>query len=152
MVDVHDIAGRMKDYFGRQIRWFEKMLEDLATLEKDLDASEPPDDVQQQVVQRQEVHEKGMHALEDEFRSLLHEWEGTESIAESDREEVRALAQQAEALSSKLQTVMDRGTELAAERMASMEDAFGKIRKGKTMVKGYRAEGATDPSYVDRKA
>lgn len=149
----HDIPGRMKDYFERQIGWFEKMLEDLATLEEDLDASMPDDaSVPQEVVQRQEAHEKGMRALEDEFISLLHEWEVTESIGESARKEVRALAREAEALSNKLQSVMGRGAELAAERMASLEVAFGQIRQGKTMVEGYRTGGAADASYVDRKA
>lgn len=143
----HDISGRMKDYFERQIGWFEKMLEDLATLEEDWDASMP-----QKVVQRQEAHEKGMRALEDEFISLLHEWEVTESIGESARKEVRALAREAETLSNKLQSVMGRGAELAAERMASLEVAFGQIRQGKTMVEGYRTGGAADASYVDRKA
>lgn len=137
----------MKDYFERQIGWFEKMLDDLASLEEDLDAS-----VAQEVVQQQEVHEKGTRALEEEFRSLLHEWEGTESIGESERTEVRAFARQAEALSNKLQSVMVRGSELAGERMASLEEAFRQIRHGKTMVERYRAEGPADPSYVDRKA
>lgn len=142
-----DIASRMKDYFERQIGWFESMLGDLATLEADLEGANPD-----KLAEQQKRHERGTRSLEEEFRSLLHEWESTDTVKDAQRQELRRLARQAEGLSGKLQAKMDCGAELAAQRMASLSEAFGQIRQGKTLVGKYRADRAIDPSYVDRKA
>ena len=64
------LTARMKDYFTRQLAWFEGLLADLAAIQPGMD-----DLVLTRLIDQMAHHAKGTETLEQEFWALLPEWE-----------------------------------------------------------------------------
>lgn len=143
----HDIATRMKDYFGRQIAWFDELLAEPEEFDTDLEEG-----ALEAFAQRQQAQARATKDLEDEFWALLKEWEATADIAESERGSIRDLARQAEEKANILQARCDKGASKAGELAASVEEASNQLHKGKSALDKFRAQAADGPNFVDRKA
>lgn len=143
----HDIAARMKDYFGRQIAWFDELLAESEELEAELD-----ENALEAFSQRQQTHARATKDLEDEFWALLNEWDNTTDIADIDRESIRDLARQAEEKSRALQTRFDKGATQAGRLADSLKETSNRLQRGKTVLDKFRSQGADGPNFVDRNA
>ncbi len=142
-----DIAQRMKDYFRRQIDWFEQMRLELQRLENGLEGEEF-----EQVADQDRRRAQVSRALHDEFAALKKEWDRTGPIADTDREAVRAIARRAEEIGNDLQQVFDRVAHKAGTRAEALRNEFGRLRHNKGWMTKYRPTGQEGASFVDRKA
>ena len=146
-MDSGQLVQRMKDYFARQIDWFEQMLVDLDTIEDDLN---DPD--LERLTRQGRGHAVQTTALEKEFRALQQEWEALTGITETERAEVRTLAQRAGALAHRLCAIHDRATGLARRRADQLEASLNEIQRGRELLRTYGGDRSTAPAFVDRSA
>jgi len=141
------IAYRLEDYFRRQQAWFHEALAGLDEYENTAKGGQLDGLVRERL-----SNEKKTRALGEEFESLSREWHNTEDVPEADRERIRQLAAEtgelAEALKAKLEN-----TSLALSTQSNeLLTAFEDVRKGRDMLKKYKAGGGDAPSFMDRKA
>lgn len=142
-----DLPARVKDFFRRQIAWFEQVLSDLERLEEDLHEA-APEELAAQTVR----HAQGMARFEREFQDLTSEWRLASGVAASDRAAIRALARRVETLIADLGRAHDRATELIGERAGEIERALNETRKGQVMLRKYYAGDRAYPGFIDKKA
>lgn len=140
------IQARLKDYFERQIAWFEKTLEDLENLENLFEADEA-----HAIALLREGQVKDGKSLNDEFFSLLHEWESSEGSEGNKDGALAELAGCAERLSLDVQERIREGARISQARSADLTEAFGEIRRGRTMLARYRPLDPKEPRGLDRK-
>ena len=136
----------MKDYFERQIAWFEKTIEEL----EDLENRFGPEQSHEMAVLRAGQAREGQN-LNDEFFSLLHQWESSEGDEENKDGALAELAGQAERLSLDVQERLDEGARISQARSEELTQAFSEMRRGRTMLERYRPVDPKEPRGLDRK-
>lgn len=144
---MSDISARLHDYFERQIACFDTTLAEFADLGENISGENA-----EELVEWQQRHEREMRNLGEEFNSLLKEWQASDSISETERHDLRAVAQQAADLSDQVRDALDRGSNRAGIEVSDLRRICGEIRVGKDILSRYRAGGADPPGYVDRQA
>jgi len=142
-----DLPARVKDFFRRQIAWFEHVLSDLERIEQDLHGAAP-----EELAAQTARHAQGMARFEQEFQHLTREWRSASDVAASDRAEIRALARRVEALIGDLGKARDRATELIGQQAGAIERALNETRKGQTMLRRYYAGDRAYPGFIDKRA
>lgn len=142
-----DIVVRMKDFFERQIAWFETVKDDLARLGESAD----PDESDRLVFDDNERAKKS-RALEEEFRVLKKEWDASRPADGAGTEAVRSLAHRAEELGLALQESIDDAAKELLARSIEVREEIEKLQQGKSSVSKYRAPKMNDTNYMDRKA
>lgn len=142
-----DIARRMKDYFARQMGWFEQMHAALAELDGEIDP-----DCLDGLVEADSARARISKELEEEFTVLRSEWDRTDSISESAADEVRAIARQAEAQAEELQKALDRAAQKTGKGADKLHERLGALRRGRQQLAKYRRPGASDAGFIDHQA
>jgi Skp family chaperone for outer membrane proteins len=142
-VTASEVHERAREYFTRQIAWFEGVLEESAQFEPaiasgELDALE--------TLQRRFDSEAA--ALQEELSALSAEWNRAE-VSDAAREEIGAMARRAESLSQEVQARFDAAAGLSREAGEKLSAAFGEMTRGKRAMGKYRVEG--DARFVDRR-
>ncbi len=141
------LVVRTKDYFTRQIAWFERMLADIETLEQDLEDLEL-----QKLSEQQARHTEGTAGLEREFGELTREWETATGIAQEDREAIHKLAQRAEVLAMQLCASHESAQQMTDRRIDALKDAWNALRRGRGFLQKYRLPESPEGNFIDRKA
>lgn len=141
------IVRRMKDYFARQMAWFEQMQDALAELDEEID----PDRLDG-LVEADSARAQTSKELEEEFTVLKSEWDRTDSIPESAAEEVRAIARQAETQAEELQEALERTARRTGKGADKLHERLGALRKGRQQLAKYRQPGASDAGLIDHQA
>ena len=141
-----NIAGRMADYFGRQVALYEEMLEDFQTLSERLQA----EDLGPLATKQRDFSTRSAQ-LEEELSLLLREWRQATDIREADRKRVRALAGKARRLAGQLEAYSRDASERTRVRQDEVRSALEGLRRGQQMLTKYRIDD--DPAgYMDTKA
>ena len=140
------LTQRMRDYFNRQIAWFNQTLEELQQLEEAVDGSEL-----EAYVARQRAHGQTTAALAQEFELLQREWACAANLSEEERIEVNALAAEAEKLSAVMSERFDAAAAAVDARLREVRDAIDELNRGRGAMRKY---GGDDPDagYFDREA
>lgn len=141
------IAERMKDYFIRQIAWFEKMSIDFSPVDEELSETELV-----QLAEEQRAQQRKTESLADEFKGLKREWDDSDTCSEEDRKAIRQLAQRADALSVQLQEKIALAVNVTETQKNSISETMGEIRQGKGFLGKFRVSGPDEPGYLDQKA
>ena len=133
------IVARMKDYFERQLAWFEVMRDEIAEVETGID----PDQIEH-LLETDSARVQSSKDLEREFLALKSEWDRTDAIPDREVEDVKVLAREAERLANELQQSIERAAEQAMRGQAQMSQAvsadavsdvvFDAIRDGKLYI------------------
>ncbi|NIA14478.1 MAG: hypothetical protein GWP08_10380 [Nitrospiraceae bacterium] len=143
---MSDLAERVRDYLQRQIACFERILADLANLEKSLAG----DDYDAAVRQRA-AHSEETARLEAEFREIEAQWHGATGVSEAERVEMRALAEHAQLLADRLCVRYDEGAALVEQRAGNVQEELRELRRGRKVLDGYRPLHTLDPSFIDKR-
>ncbi|MCH7960289.1 MAG: hypothetical protein IID08_09165 [Candidatus Hydrogenedentes bacterium] len=141
------IVERMKDYFIRQIAWFEEMSSDTSRIDKESSESELA-----QFAEEQRDQQRKTQSLAEEFSGLKREWDDCDTCFEEDRKAIRELAQRADALSVQLQARIASTLDATEMQKAAISEMMGEIRQGKGFLGKFRATGPDEPGYLDQKA
>lgn len=141
------IAGRMNDYFNRQIAAFERMLNDLTILDGELDDAQLD-----ALAALQQRHTRETGELAREFRALLNEWQASPGIEAADRAAIGRQARRAEDLAAKVDARCTQGNALVQEKMQSLRASLDEVAAGRDVLNKYRPETRQEPSFLDRKA
>jgi len=142
-----DIAYRMRDYFVRQIVWFEQMVDQLVSLRQ-----HPlnPEAIEM-VAENERVRMRRTQELEEEFEVLKKEWDSTPSISESDRIEIKRLAARAEELTTELMQHYDALAKEANAAHADLRNRLNELGRGRGMLHSYKIDASPAPNYLDKK-
>jgi hypothetical protein len=146
MAHADHIAGRMSDYFSRQIALYDEMLAAYATLPTDLHAEDL-----EALTERQAAFTHRSDQLKEEFRLLMRDWLETDSVSDVEREHVRGLARHAEALARRLEGFSHDAANQAGGRLSEVKRELDALRCGHRTLNKYRGDGGT-PGYMDTKA
>ncbi len=130
------IVRRMKDYFARQMAWFEQMKDALAEIDDEID----PDDLDG-LVDADSARARTSKELEEEFTVLKSEWDRTDSIPESAAGEVRDIARQAEARAQELQKAIEGAARKTGKKADKLQERLGALRQGRQQLAKYRQSG-----------
>lgn len=141
------IEARMRDYFERQIAWFDSMLGYVVESAADMERGEV-----EKTIEEHRSREKELVCFSDEFWSLKNEWDVSENISSEARAEIGALARKADALSVDVRLGLDRGGEIATSLAKEVQRDLGKLRTGKQILDRYRPGLSEIADFVDRKA
>ena len=142
-----DIVRRMKDYFARQVSWFEELHDALAEYEEPVDHERLDG-----LIEADGARARKTKAFEEEFSALKGEWDRAESIPESAADEVRAIALHAEVLAKELQEAFDKAARSTSAGAKALRERLGELKaKGHSLGK-YRAEPPEDAGLIDRQA
>lgn len=142
-----DIVRRMKDYFTRQMAWFEQLHEALAEFDEPVDLERLDG-----LLEADSARARKSKALEEEFSALKSEWDRAESIPESAVDEVRAIAGRAEKLAGELQEAFDKAAQSTGAGVEALQERLGELKaKGQWLGK-YRAEPPEKAGLLDRRA
>lgn len=143
-----ELVARVKDFFGRQIAWYEQVLDDLGSVEQHL-AQQDLDGL----VQQRDRHAADLERIEREFSDLAREWEAAAAIDPADRDAIHAVAQQAEALAAQVASRYECAQHVAGERLDTVRQALGALGRGRGFLRKYRIEaGPEGGGMVDRQA
>ena len=142
-----DIVRRMKDYFARQMGWFEQLHVALAEFDGDID----PDHLDG-LVEADSERARISKELEEEFTVLKSEWDRTDSIPESAAGEVRAIARQAEARAEELQQTIEQAARKTGKGADKLHERIGALRRGRQQLARYRRPGAGVAGFMDHQA
>ena len=124
---AHDsIVRRMKDYFERQMAWFEEMGKGLAELGGEIDV-----DQLDRLMEADNARARTSKELEEEFLVLKSEWDRCESIPRPTVEEVRAIALEAEKRAALLQEALDRAAQETGKGAQNLHERLGALRQGR---------------------
>lgn len=141
------IEVRMRDYFERQIAWFNEMLCYVVEAASDMERGEVD-----RAVKEHRSREKELTNFSDEFWSLKNEWDIADNIPTHAREEIATLARRADALSRDVRAGLDKDGAIAAALGRDLEGDLGKLRVGKQILDRYRPGLTEIADFVDRKA
>lgn len=142
-----NIAGRMQDYFERQIAHFEEIVSGLARAADDIEAGRFDE-----AAAVQESNQKKTESLAAEFWSLKREWDTAGDVAPRDREVVQGLARRADELSQQIRAALDASIGLSEAQRATLDASMKDIRQGKEFLGKYGTPRSNDPNIMDRKA
>ena len=142
-----DIVRRMKDYFARQMAWFEQMHDAFAEFDGEID----PDHLDR-LLEADSARARISKELEEEFAVLKSEWDRTDSIPESAADEVRAIARQAEERAEELQQAVDQAARKTGKGVDELHERLGALRKGRQLLAKYRWPGTDDAGLMDHQA
>lgn len=149
----HNIAGRMRDYFERQIAWFnEAKLEytsitDFLTTKGDID----PVDLKT-FIEKVGYMANDSRVLQDEFQALMREWDSAEEVPDIERVEIQVLAKEAQVLSADLTTLYTRYGELAQLQADATRDALMKMQRQSASLHKYKTDDDDSRSLLDHNA
>lgn len=141
------IIDRMTDYFSRQIAWFGDVL-----AEWEDGSGEMTDEEVDSMVDTQSAREKETKEFEREFAVLKREWDQEESIAKADRDRIRALADEANALAEGLRERIEHAEGRVAEAMKSVKASLGTLRRGRGYAEKYKLGDTGGSMGIDRQA
>ena len=144
---MSDISARLHDYFDRQIAWFDTELAEFAEFAENITRENA-----EELLEWQQRHEREMRNLGEEFNSLIKEWQASDTVSETERHDLRTVAQHAAGLADQVRDALDRGSSRAGAEASALRRICGEIRVGKDILNRYRAGGADPPGYVDRQA
>lgn len=140
------LPKRMKNFFSRQIAWYEQVLAELQGIEDDLKQADLT-----ALTEHESQRAKSREQLEREFRALHREWEAAEAIPEQGCQEVQALADRAESLARRLAEAYDEAAQLAHVNRATASEYLRDLRKGRELLSHYRAGDAPKAEFLDKK-
>ncbi len=144
----HDsIVRRMKDYFERQMAWFEQMQKGLAELDGEIDV-----DQLDRLMEADSARARSSKELEEEFAALKNEWDRSESIPERAVEEVRAIALEAETLAAELHEAIDRAAQDTGKGAQKLRERLGVLGQGRRQLRNYGHSISNDAGFVDHQA
>ena len=142
-----DIVRRMKDYFARQMAWFEQMHDAFGEFDGEID----PDHLDR-LLEADSTRARISKELEEEFAVLKSEWDRTDSIPESAADEVRAIARLAEERAEELQQAVDQAARKTGKGVDELHERLGALRKGRQLLAKYRWPGTDDAGLMDHQA
>ncbi len=144
----HDsIVRRMKDYFERQMAWFEQMQKGLAELDGEIDV-----DQLDRLMEADSARARSSKELEEEFAALKNEWDRSESIPERAVEEVRAIASEAETLAAELHEALERAAQDTGKGAQKLRERLGVLGQGRRQLRNYGRSISNDAGFVDHQA
>lgn len=140
-----NIAGRMADFFERQIAVLDEMSAELPDLERIVE--------QDAVSAGVDFHKRREHALAilaREFELLKREWDETEGLTADERAHVEALSREAQKRIAGIQGLLTRSVSRAQEKMTTMEVSMTELRRGKQVMRAYKTRESGEGGGLDR--
>jgi ABC-type transporter Mla subunit MlaD len=142
------VAERVKDYFTRQIAWFESLLAELdAAL-----AAAAADPELRNLAQTHAAHVEATARFEDEFRSLVAAWRTATDVSQAQRDEIRLLARRAEALAARLGEAYQRAMKLVDTRAERVRETLHELARGHDLLRKYHQGHSPDAWFIDKRA
>ena len=142
-----DLAERMTRCLNRTMALCDGMLESYGALEMQLGAEEFSE-----LLEKQQRHSRELAVLRTELDGLIREWQTQPSLGETEREHIAQLAAIADERIQSVATLSEQGAAEASRRIGTLTDAMAELRKGRDMLRSYRAGEDTRPDYMDREA
>lgn len=143
----YSVEYRIKDFLQRQIAWSRAVLGELdafcATTD---DADFDP------VLENQQRRERETRDMAKEYRGLAREWAEVEAVTPEDRDAIKRLSAEAEALVEQVRARYTEAERHAALRRDGNRGARDDLRRGRRSVNIYRPGALVSPGFVDRKA
>lgn len=137
------IAPRMRDYFLRQIDFFERLLETAP------DSSAGSAEAAQV---RLAADTARMRELEEEFAALQSDYRRAADITDEESAELRALARRAGSLAEQIALRNDDCLSHIAEQIDAVRVEWDQLRRGRRDIGRYRVDHPEDLGFIDRKA
>ena len=143
--NTHDIAGRMADFFEREIHLLEEMRDDLPALSECVGQEDPS-----AIAEAQKRREQALDTLAREFKLLVREWNDTSGLSQDERRKIEKLSARAQALLVEVRPLLDRTIAHAKEGLAKTEVSIAGLRRGKQLLHAYKARERGEGSGLDR--
>lgn len=142
--NTRNIAGRMTDFYNREIAILEAMRTELPELDLlvEQDGAAAAADFHKR-------REQTLAILAKEFQLLAREWDETD-VPNEEREPVDRLAKQARTLIAAVQPLLNSAAERAQDRMTVMRASMDDLRRGKQVMRAYKTHGSTEGGGLDR--
>lgn len=140
-----DIAGRLADFFARQILVLEEMRVELPQLQEIVDAS-----IEEAAIDFHKRREQALAILAKEFELLKREWDETEGITADERAQVESLSRRAHDLIEQVQPLLAKSVANARGKMAAMEASMTELRRGRQVTRAYQSRDGRQGSGLDR--
>jgi len=141
------IADRMADYFRRHIEWTEEGAAQLDRFEQD-----GSEDGFQAFQEHDAQRARALESLEAEFTALLKEWKASSEPTPAEREQVRALAQDAQAASDAMKERLERLSETFGAQTSEIQTELGTLRRVRNTARKFAAPEDAGGGFVDRRA
>jgi len=142
------LTDRMEDYFARQMASLERLKADLRRVEHTLS---DPEALRSHLTLR-EKHASETQALQDEFHALHREWQAAARLPIGERDAVRVLAGQAEALARDVSKAYDDLAVRAKAEADVVTESLAVLRRSRSLLAKYSGKRTREPSFLDRKA
>ncbi len=144
-----DLAKRAKDFFARQIAFYEKLLARYGSIAQDIQGEDLTG-----LLEQQRLDETGFSAFAQEFDALSSEYEAATGLSDADRTAIRGLAERARQLALQLRDVSEAANRTLGERMADTRDALDELARGREMLERYRPfqKDRNGGAFVDKRA
>lgn len=150
------VPDRMKEYFTRQIEWFERLLADGEQLFSPQSCVSPADiaDLSRlnAALEQERARTAEMIQFEREVRLLATEWQAAGNISPQDRAAVAELAEHAEALARRVVQSNNEVLREAGARLEVLRCAWGEVRQGREALDKYRGFVSPEAGFIDKKA
>ena len=147
MPSAPELVPRLTNYFTRQIAWLQNVLSEFDHFEHALNEPEL-----EALAERQRTREHQLEQFAREQRGLLHEWQQTTDLPETDRQAVKALAAQAKQLTDQLTLTYESAMKTVEQMKTRRTHSVQTLQRGRGMLDKYRPGGDLDPGFIDRKA
>lgn len=144
-----DLAERTKDFFARQVAFFEKLLVRYESIAQDIQCEDLTG-----LLEQQRLDEAKSSALAQELEVLSPEYEAASDLSDEDRAAIRDLAGRARDLALQLCEVNEAADRALGERMAEARNALDQLARGRDMLDKYRPfrDDRSGGAFVDKKA
>ncbi|MBI2431622.1 MAG: hypothetical protein HYV26_01990 [Candidatus Hydrogenedentes bacterium] len=143
------ITQRVRMHFERERQWMDEASRGLDYV---LDALEGPAEMLEEALRLHKSLWARIETLRHEQAGLRREWQAAKDVAPEDRRQVQHEAEMIQALSTGLEAKHLSVLE-AIERQAAMNQAeLGRLRRGRTVLDGYRPGETGGPGYIDKKS
>jgi len=144
-----DLAERTKDFFARQVAFFEKLAVRFESIAQDIQCEDLTG-----LLERQRLDEAESSALTQELEALSPEYEAATDLSDEDRAAIRDLADRARELALQLGEVNEAADRALGERMVEARSALNELARGRDMLDKYRPfrDDRSGGAFVDKKA
>lgn len=143
--NTSNIAGRMANFFERQIAVLDEMREELPALKQVIES-----DAQAAAVEFHRRREHALAILAKEFELLKREWNDTEGLTPEERSNVEQLSAKAQNLIAELQPMVSTSITFAQEKMEGMTSSMNELRRGKQVMQAYKTREPGEGGGLDR--
>lgn len=145
---MEEITRRLQRYFERQATWLEDGLAALDTF--DCSVADADSDA---FAEHQARRDRELEHFEREARGLLREWQAAQGVPESERAEVRAMAERTRTLAERLRARCEEAGQTASDACRQQQTQLQELRRARHAHGKYHSGTAEqDKGRIDRRA